>query len=174
MFCFRYYLYHRGTWPPQLLLEVQPALNPYTLAKMHGVVIPARDGLRLPAYLSLPVKPGVPQVRPDPLITCHLTLCLLASSCCACRRYRVPPPVAWSSSLVLSSQSHALAAADAGCSVLKPEAVHAAAAAACRYCPSKSWVTSLWSTPTAHQQFHHISAPSPQKPRHWMSENPNL
>jgi hypothetical protein len=60
----RYYLYHPGYWPPQLLFEVQPALNPFTLSRMHPVVITARDGLRLPSYLSLPVLPGVPSVLP--------------------------------------------------------------------------------------------------------------
>jgi pimeloyl-ACP methyl ester carboxylesterase len=31
---------------------------------MHPVVITARDGLRLPSYLSLPVLPGVPTTLP--------------------------------------------------------------------------------------------------------------
>ncbi|WIA34269.1 hypothetical protein OEZ86_012612 [Tetradesmus obliquus] len=60
----RYFLYHKGTWPPQLLFEVQPALKPYKLSKMHPVIITARDGLRLPSYLSLPVLPGVPAKLP--------------------------------------------------------------------------------------------------------------
>eukprot|EP00882_Tetradesmus_deserticola_P022962 GHRQ01024978.1.p1 GENE.GHRQ01024978.1~~GHRQ01024978.1.p1 ORF type:complete len:238 (-),score=17.57 GHRQ01024978.1:42-755(-) len=63
-----YYLYRKGTWPPQLLFEIQPDLNPFTLSKMHPVVITARDGLRLPSYLSLPVLPGVPSVLPASVI----------------------------------------------------------------------------------------------------------
>jgi acetyl esterase/lipase len=47
-----------------MLFEVQPDLNPFKMSKMHPVVITARDGLRLPAYLSLPVLPGVPNVHP--------------------------------------------------------------------------------------------------------------
>jgi dipeptidyl aminopeptidase/acylaminoacyl peptidase len=58
------YLYKPGTWPPQLLLEMQPELNKFDMANMHTVVIPARDGLMLPAYLTLPRKPGVPTVLP--------------------------------------------------------------------------------------------------------------
>jgi hypothetical protein len=60
-----YYLYQRGQWPPQLLFEMQPELNNYTLAPMRCVVITARDGLRLPAYLTLPVKPGIPEHLPE-------------------------------------------------------------------------------------------------------------
>jgi dipeptidyl aminopeptidase/acylaminoacyl peptidase len=60
----RYYLYHPGNWPPQMLFEVQPDLNRFKMSKMHPVVITARDGLRLPAYLSLPVLPGIPNVLP--------------------------------------------------------------------------------------------------------------
>lgn len=63
-----YYLYQKGQWPPQLLFEVQPALNPYKLSNMYPVIIPARDGLRLPAYLSLPVKPGIPSKLPASVI----------------------------------------------------------------------------------------------------------
>ncbi|KAI8468869.1 MAG: acylamino-acid-releasing enzyme [Monoraphidium minutum] len=55
-----HYLYRRGSWPPILLFEVQPDIKKHKLAKMNPVVIPARDGLKLPAYLTLPVKPGVP------------------------------------------------------------------------------------------------------------------
>lgn len=61
-----YYIYQRrGPWPPQKLLEVQPGLNKYVMAPMHSVVITARDGLKLPAYLTLPVKPGVPDTLPE-------------------------------------------------------------------------------------------------------------
>eukprot|EP00879_Flechtneria_rotunda_P019070 GHRR01020022.1.p1 GENE.GHRR01020022.1~~GHRR01020022.1.p1 ORF type:complete len:675 (+),score=189.80 GHRR01020022.1:864-2888(+) len=60
----KYYLYWRGTWPPQLLFEVRPGLNNYTLARMNSVIITARDGLKLPAYLTLPVKNNVPVALP--------------------------------------------------------------------------------------------------------------
>jgi hypothetical protein len=59
-----YYLYKPGKWPPQLLFEVQPELNAHTMASMHAVVYKARDGLRVPAYLTLPVRPTVPGVLP--------------------------------------------------------------------------------------------------------------
>lgn len=54
-----YYLHTRGRSPPQLLFHQQPALLNYTLAPTHPIVVTARDGLRLPGYLTLPVKPGV-------------------------------------------------------------------------------------------------------------------
>jgi dipeptidyl aminopeptidase/acylaminoacyl peptidase len=57
----KFYLHYPGTWPPQLLFDTQPALKPYSTAKSHPVVIAARDGVRLPSYLTLPVKAGVPQ-----------------------------------------------------------------------------------------------------------------
>lgn len=62
------YLFKPGTWPPQLLLEMQPGLNKYDLATMHCVVITARDGLKLPSYLTLPRKTGVPAVLPKCVI----------------------------------------------------------------------------------------------------------
>jgi dipeptidyl aminopeptidase/acylaminoacyl peptidase len=62
------YLYKPGTWPPQLLLEMQPGLNKYKLAPMHSIVITARDGLKLPAYLTMPLKTGVPAVLPQCVI----------------------------------------------------------------------------------------------------------
>jgi hypothetical protein len=51
-----------------MLFEVQPDLNPFKMSKMHPVVITARDGLSLPAYLSLPVLPGVPGVLPASVV----------------------------------------------------------------------------------------------------------
>jgi dipeptidyl aminopeptidase/acylaminoacyl peptidase len=62
------YLLHRpdsGVWPPQLLFQEQPALARYKLANMHPFVFNARDGLRIPGYVSLPVRPGVPRVLPE-------------------------------------------------------------------------------------------------------------
>ena len=48
------WLFRRGAWPPVLLFENQPELNRFKLAKQHPVVVTARDGLRLPSYLTLP------------------------------------------------------------------------------------------------------------------------
>jgi dipeptidyl aminopeptidase/acylaminoacyl peptidase len=53
------YLYDRDHKKAELLFVNQPELAKVTLAKMKGVEIEARDGLRLPAYLTLPVgTPG--------------------------------------------------------------------------------------------------------------------
>ena len=41
----------------EFLFSNQPALSSYSMSPMEGVVITARDGLQLPAYLSLPVLP---------------------------------------------------------------------------------------------------------------------
>jgi len=60
----KFYLHRRGSWPPELLFDTQPGLLPYTVSKMHPVVIKARDGLTLPSYLSLPVRPNIPTVLP--------------------------------------------------------------------------------------------------------------
>jgi dipeptidyl aminopeptidase/acylaminoacyl peptidase len=51
----RYYLYDRKEGKLTLLLDAQPALAQYTLAPVKPLVIPARDGLSLPSYLTLPV-----------------------------------------------------------------------------------------------------------------------
>jgi dipeptidyl aminopeptidase/acylaminoacyl peptidase len=52
------YLYDRGPGDGvkthKLLFKTQPSLDNYKLTKMHPVVIPARDGLELVSYLSLP------------------------------------------------------------------------------------------------------------------------
>jgi hypothetical protein len=64
----KFYVYRRGQWPPQLLFNSQPDLLPLgrrAIARTHGVVIPARDGLPLPSYLTLSVYKGVPQVRAE-------------------------------------------------------------------------------------------------------------
>lgn len=60
-----YYLYRKGQWPPVLLLEDRPDLKPYRMAQVHIVLITARDGLKLPSYLTLPVLPGVPSALPE-------------------------------------------------------------------------------------------------------------
>ncbi|WIA16155.1 hypothetical protein OEZ85_012870 [Tetradesmus obliquus] len=59
-----WYLYRQGKWPPVLLLEDRPELRPYSLAASRPVVITARDGLQLPAYLTLPILPAVPKDLP--------------------------------------------------------------------------------------------------------------
>jgi dipeptidyl aminopeptidase/acylaminoacyl peptidase len=65
----RYYLYDREAKQATFLFTNRPALEGLPLAKMHPVVIPARDGLGLVSYYSLPVwsdadgdgKPSEPQ-----------------------------------------------------------------------------------------------------------------
>jgi dipeptidyl aminopeptidase/acylaminoacyl peptidase len=49
-----YYLYERPTRRVTLLFVHRPALERYTLARMEPVAFPARDGLRLYGYLTLP------------------------------------------------------------------------------------------------------------------------
>ncbi|GHC77754.1 S9 family peptidase [Streptomyces flavofungini] len=49
------YFYDHTTGESRLLHRPFPHLDPDTLAPMAPVTIPARDGLRLPAYLTLPV-----------------------------------------------------------------------------------------------------------------------
>jgi dipeptidyl aminopeptidase/acylaminoacyl peptidase len=50
----RYYLYDRTTHKADFLFVHRPKLEGLKLAKMHARVIPARDGLPLVSYLSLP------------------------------------------------------------------------------------------------------------------------
>jgi dipeptidyl aminopeptidase/acylaminoacyl peptidase len=50
----RYYLYDRKKKAATFLFSNRPALDDAKLAKMHPVVIPARDGKSLVSYLSLP------------------------------------------------------------------------------------------------------------------------
>ncbi len=50
----KYYLYDRPTKKSKFLFTNRPALEKLTLARMHPVVIPARDNLKLVSYLSLP------------------------------------------------------------------------------------------------------------------------
>lgn len=49
-----FYLHRRGSFPPVLLFQQQPSLTNYTLAATHPIVVTARDGLKLPGYLTLP------------------------------------------------------------------------------------------------------------------------
>jgi dipeptidyl aminopeptidase/acylaminoacyl peptidase len=50
----RFYLYDRSKKSATFLFTNRPALDDAKLAKMHPVVIPARDGKSLVSYLSLP------------------------------------------------------------------------------------------------------------------------
>ncbi|MFA6030453.1 MAG: S9 family peptidase [Elusimicrobiota bacterium] len=49
-----YWLYERGPRKARFLFSTQPALDARPLAAMRPVTVPARDGLRLPCYLTLP------------------------------------------------------------------------------------------------------------------------
>ncbi len=53
-----YYAWDRATQRATYLFNAQPKLRAYALAPMKPLEIQARDGLRLPSYLTLP--PGVP------------------------------------------------------------------------------------------------------------------
>ena len=60
-----YYLYRRETRSAEFLFDTRPELKDYRLTDMRPVLIPARDGLTLPGYLSLPAhvdadKPASP------------------------------------------------------------------------------------------------------------------
>jgi len=52
----RYYLYDREAGKAEFLFTNRESLEKYTLANMEPVVIPARDGLDLVSYLTLPVS----------------------------------------------------------------------------------------------------------------------
>lgn len=61
----KYFLYSRETCHATLLFHSRPNLLSYTLAAMKPVAFPARDGLRLSGYLTLPVglePQGLPTV----------------------------------------------------------------------------------------------------------------
>ena len=58
-----YYLYERAMRRSTLLFSERPALEKYRLAKMQPVSFPARDGLGLHGYLSLPAG-AVPKNLP--------------------------------------------------------------------------------------------------------------
>ena len=71
-----YYLYERPGLKARFLFFDKPALEPVPLANMHPVVIPARDGLELMSYLTLPLNShensdpdGLPRpAQPLPLV----------------------------------------------------------------------------------------------------------
>ncbi len=50
----QYYYYDRSTQKAHFLFSAKPDLDKETLTHMHPIVIPARDGLSLVSYLSLP------------------------------------------------------------------------------------------------------------------------
>jgi dipeptidyl aminopeptidase/acylaminoacyl peptidase len=50
----RFYLYDRETREARFLFTIQDALQEYPLAKMYPAVFPARDGMELVAYYTLP------------------------------------------------------------------------------------------------------------------------
>lgn len=50
-----FWLYERATKTATKLFDARPALAQYTLASMRAVAFPARDGLELHGYLTLPV-----------------------------------------------------------------------------------------------------------------------
>jgi len=54
----RFYSWDRTAQKATFLFTAQPKLENLTLAEMKAVVVPARDGLKLHSYLTLP--PGVP------------------------------------------------------------------------------------------------------------------
>jgi dipeptidyl aminopeptidase/acylaminoacyl peptidase len=51
----RFYLYDRGTKQAEFLFTPRPEFEQYQLAQSQPVVIPARDGLKLVSYLTLPI-----------------------------------------------------------------------------------------------------------------------
>ncbi len=57
----RFFLYYRASRRLEFLFAARPDLERYTLAKMQPVSFPARDGLKLHGYLTLP-----PQTAPLP------------------------------------------------------------------------------------------------------------
>ncbi|HNB53482.1 MAG TPA: S9 family peptidase, partial [Anaerolineales bacterium] len=68
----RYYVYDHQTHAAEFLFTDRPALEAYSLAPMHAVVIPARDGLNLVSYYTLPAGSdrngdGIPD-QPVPLV----------------------------------------------------------------------------------------------------------
>ena len=69
----RCYLYDRKTDTPTFLFTNRPSLEGLALAPMHPVVIPARDGLEMVSYLTLPSwldanEDMVPDSGPIPMV----------------------------------------------------------------------------------------------------------
>ncbi len=62
-----YYLYQREGRRAEPLFVDRPALEKYRLVGMRPVLIPARDGLQLPGYLSLPANVAATTMPDQPL-----------------------------------------------------------------------------------------------------------
>ena len=71
----KFYVYDRKKQQAEFLFSHRPELENYQLAKMHPVIIKARDGLNLVSYLSLPF--GQMRTRPESPIN-------LCRWCCWC------------------------------------------------------------------------------------------
>jgi dipeptidyl aminopeptidase/acylaminoacyl peptidase len=65
----RFYSWDRAAQKATLLFTSQPKLEGLTLAEMKAVVIPARDGLKLHSYLTLPA--GVPAKNLPMILMVH-------------------------------------------------------------------------------------------------------
>ncbi|XPF94076.1 S9 family peptidase [Colwellia sp. RE-S-Sl-9] len=68
----RYHWWDRKTKTATLIFSTRPNLEKYTLAPTKGVMIPARDGILLPTYFTLPLgtpvnADGFP-IKPMPLV----------------------------------------------------------------------------------------------------------
>eukprot|EP00884_Botryococcus_braunii_P002106 jgi/Botrbrau1/11897/Bobra.0171s0008.1 len=63
-----YYVYDRASRTATFLFTSKEALKRYTLSQMEGVVVPARDGLPIPCYLSLPTTKEGEKARGVPLV----------------------------------------------------------------------------------------------------------
>jgi dipeptidyl aminopeptidase/acylaminoacyl peptidase len=64
-----FYAYERKNATVHFLFDNQPELNNYTLAHMKPVIIPARDGLALHSYLTLP--PEIPASNLPVVLNVH-------------------------------------------------------------------------------------------------------
>lgn len=68
----RFYLWDRKEKRAKLLMSERPELDKFQLSKMHPVLVPARDGLELPSYLTLPrarsLGDGQRADQPSPLV----------------------------------------------------------------------------------------------------------
>ncbi len=64
-----YYLYDRAARRAELLFATDPEMSGLPLAPMRSITIPARDGLEIPCYLTLPV--GVPAKKLPLVVNPH-------------------------------------------------------------------------------------------------------
>jgi dipeptidyl aminopeptidase/acylaminoacyl peptidase len=68
----KYYLYDRGAGTASPWFETRPALAQYRLAPMHPAEVPARDGMKLVSYYTLPLEVDATgsgkASRPAPLV----------------------------------------------------------------------------------------------------------